>query len=70
VVELLAAALEHVLQSLYRPHVLGAFESSGIGAAELAHAALHLLHGFVFVFVHPLQNALFHLSNVPDAMKQ
>ena len=70
VVELLAAALEHVLQSLYRPHVLGAFESSGIGAAELAHAALHLLHRLIFVIFHPLLNALFYMTEMPDSIAQ
>src|ERR1041384_7373899 len=39
----------NVLHAFYGAHVLGALERSRIGAALLAHAALHLLDGFVFV---------------------
>src|SRR5208282_6426343 len=44
----------HVLQSFDGTHVLRPFEGSRIGTAKLAHAALHLLHRFVFVLFHPL----------------
>src|ERR1019366_5449858 len=40
--------LEHVLQPLHGSHVLGALESPRIGAAELAHAALHLVYRLIF----------------------
>ena len=53
-----SAGCEHVLQALDGSHVLGALEGSWIGAAELAHAALHLLHGFIFVLFHPLSGHL------------
>jgi hypothetical protein len=42
-------------------HVLGTLEGAGIGAAELAHAALHLLHGFVLVLFHPLAHLALHV---------
>ena len=53
----LSSRYQHVLQTLDGSHVLGALEGSRIGAAELAHAALHLVHGFIFVSFHPLPNA-------------
>ena len=53
----LSAGYQHVLQALHGSHVLGALEGSWIGAAELAHAALHLLHRFIFVIFHPLPHA-------------
>ena len=52
------AGLHDVLNSFHGAHVLGAFESGRIGASHLAHAALHLLDGFIFVRFHPLANAL------------
>src|SRR5271157_2831399 len=70
--QLLVASLSnlHVLQSFDGAHVLGAFKGSRIGAAKLAHAALHLLHRFIFVLFHPLAHALLHMTNMPDSIPQ
>jgi hypothetical protein len=59
-----------MLQALDRPHVLRAFERARIGAALLAHAALHLMHGFVFVPLHPISEAAFHVAQVIDPVPQ
>src|SRR5581483_11520395 len=52
------AGNHHVLHALHRAHVLRPLERSGVRAAQLAHAALHLLNRFILVLVHPFQNAL------------
>src|SRR4030042_6026847 len=43
-----------VVVGLQRLHVIGAFESGRLGDGFLAHRALHLLDGLVFVLGHPL----------------
>src|SRR5208283_6232832 len=60
----------HVLQSFLLPHVLGAFEGSRIGAAQLAHTALHLLYRFIFVLFHPLPDPELHMTDVRDSIAQ
>ena len=49
-------------------HVLRTFEGAGIGAAELAHAALHLLHRFVFVLFHPVAQFTLDVAQMIDAV--
>src|ERR1019366_7453185 len=66
----LSSGYQHVLHTLDGSHVLGTLEGSRIGAAELAHAALHLVHGFIFVAFHPLPNALFSITRMPDSMQK
>ncbi len=58
----------NVRHPLHRPHVLGALEGSWIGAALLAHAPLHLAHGFVLVFFHPLAQFALNVAQVIDAV--
>src|SRR5579864_3774227 len=55
----LSAGYLHVLQALHGSHVLGAFECPRIRAADLAHAALHLVNGLIFVIFQPLPKTLF-----------
>src|ERR1039458_5950911 len=69
-VVLSSSALERVSQALDGAHVLGALEGSWIGATELAHAASQLLHGLVFVLLHPLQNPLLDTTKLPEAVAQ
>src|SRR5271166_1813279 len=76
-IESSAASLSHcffqhldVLQPFDGSHILGAFEGSRIGAAELAHAALHLLHRLIFVLFHPFADAQFHMTQMPDSIAQ
>jgi hypothetical protein len=52
-----------VLRPFYGFHVLSAFERSGIGAPQLAHAALHLFDGFVFPILHEPPQALFETAS-------
>lgn len=59
-----------MLQAFDGAHVLRALEGSGIGATKLAHAALHLVYGFVFVFFHPFRDSLLDVTKMPDAMPQ
>jgi hypothetical protein len=42
-----------MLRPFHRLHILRTFKRRGIGAAELAHAALHLADRFVFMVGHP-----------------
>ena len=57
-----------MLHAFYGPHVLGALEGSGIGATDLAHAALHLSHGFILVLFHPLAQFALDVTQVIDAV--
>ena len=50
-----AAGDHYVLHTLNRFHVLRALESGWVRAANLAHAAFHLLNRVVFMFLHPQQ---------------
>ena len=60
----LSAGYQYVLQTLHGSHVLGGLEGSRIGAADLAHAALHLAHRLIFVIFHPLPNAVFDMTQM------
>jgi hypothetical protein len=57
-----------MLHAFYGAHVLSALEGSGIGATDLAHAALHLSDGFVFVLFHPLAQFALDVTQVIDAV--
>ena len=46
-----------MLKALDGPHVLSALEGAWVGTAQLAHAALELLNGFVAVILHPFDHA-------------
>src|SRR6516162_7164992 len=65
-----ASTHHHVLNPLHRPHVVGALKRARIGTTDLAHAALQLLHGFVFVVLHPLFDPLFKAADVIDPVSQ
>jgi hypothetical protein len=54
----------NVLHAFDGPHVLGALECSGIGATELAHAALHLRDRLVLVSFHPLAEFALDVAQV------
>jgi hypothetical protein len=59
-----------MLQAFDGTHVLRALKGLRVRAAELAHAALHLLNGFVVVTLHPLDDALLYGLQVFDAISQ
>ena len=66
----LSAGYQHLLHAFYRSHVLSAFEGSRIGAADLAHAALHLANRLIFVIFHPLSNTVFDMTQMADSVAQ
>src|SRR5438270_14024966 len=54
----------NMLHAFHCAHVLSTFERRWIRAFLLAHAALHLPDGFVFVLLHPLAPFALAVSNV------
>lgn len=64
----LAAGDHNVLNALDRLHVLCTLEGRWIGAADLTHAALHLLDRFVFVLFHPLPHSRLDVLKMFDAV--
>ena len=50
--------------------VVRPLESGGVGHGALAHAALHLVDGLVFVFFHPFQKFGLHGRQVADAVPE
>ena len=51
-----------LLVALQHLHVVGPLEGGGLGHRLLAHAALHLSDGFVFMFCHPSLHIGKHLE--------
>src|SRR5206468_6510642 len=58
----------NMLHAFDRAHVLSTFERRWIRTLLLAHAALHLPDGFVFVLFHPLAQLTLYVANVVDAV--
>ena len=57
-----------MLHAFYGAHVLRALEGAGIGAAQLAHAALHLRDRFVLVLFHPVAQFALDVTQVIDTV--
>src|SRR6266508_1205492 len=66
----LAIVATKILDAFDRAHVLGAFECRWIGAAQLAHAALHLTDGLIFMVRHPLLKLAFDITDMFRAFAQ
>src|ERR1051326_5104281 len=49
-------------------HVVRSLERRGLGHVTLTHAALHLLDGFVFVFLHPGPQIRENIAEMTDSM--
>jgi hypothetical protein len=58
----------NMLHAFDGTRVLGPLERARIGAADLAHAALHLRDRFVLVLFHPVAKFVFEVTQVVYSM--